>query len=176
MTIMRQRAWRACQGAAVLFIMGAMGAPALGQNAIAAAPPGFGWTGQSVILAVHGVGAQIYACLPQAAGGNAWTFREPIASLLADGKTVGRHYAGPTWQLTQGGGVKGVVQASAPGATPADVPLLKLGVTEHIGDGPLSVATTILRLNTKGGVLDGPCETAGELRAAPYSADYLFLR
>jgi hypothetical protein len=27
-----------------------------------------------------------------------WTLREPIATLLLDGKTVGRHYAGPNWE------------------------------------------------------------------------------
>ena len=29
---------------------------------------------------------------------------------------------------------------------------------------------------TRGGVLKGACPTAGELRAEPYSADYVFLR
>ena len=36
-------------------------------------------------------------------------------------------------------------------------------------------ATVVLRLNTRGGVLAGACPTVGELRAAPYSADYAFL-
>ena len=37
-------------------------------------------------------------CKAGADGKLAWTFREPIATLLADGKTVGRHYAGPNWE------------------------------------------------------------------------------
>ena len=48
----------------------------------------------------------------------AWAFREPIATLFQDGKTVGRHYAGPTWELSDGSAVVGKVAASAPGATP----------------------------------------------------------
>ncbi len=34
-----------------------------------------------------------------------WTFREPIATLLDDGKTVGRHYAGPNWEDNDGSAV-----------------------------------------------------------------------
>src|SRR2546421_10876903 len=33
------------------------------------------------------------------------TFREPIATLLLDGKTVGRHYAGPNWEHADGSAV-----------------------------------------------------------------------
>ena len=37
-----------------------------------------------------------------------------------------------------------------------------------------SDVATIQRLNTKGGVADGPCEQAGTFLNAPYSADYMF--
>jgi Protein of unknown function (DUF3455) len=49
------------------------------------------------IVTVHGEGAQIYECKADAAGTLAWQFREPIATLLLNDKTVGRHSAGPTW-------------------------------------------------------------------------------
>ena len=48
------------------------------------------------------------------------SFREPIATLLMDGKTVGRHYAGPSWELTDGSAVTGKVAGRAPGSTSKD--------------------------------------------------------
>jgi Protein of unknown function (DUF3455) len=53
-----------------------------------------------------------------------WTFREPIATLLLDGKTVGRHYAGPNWEHTDGSAVVAKVAANTPGKTPNDIPWL----------------------------------------------------
>jgi hypothetical protein len=164
------------QWAAALLVVVTVTSPACGQVSTAAAPASFGVSGRSVLLAAHGVGAQIYECKPQPGGGNGWSFREPVASLFVDGETIGRHFAGPTWELTNGESVKGKSAATAPGAAAGDVPLLKLEVIEHHGDGRLNGATTILRLNTKGGVLSGACAMAGELQAQPYSADYLFLR
>src|ERR1700736_2310091 len=55
--------------------------------------------GEATVLQVHAEGAQIYQCEADASGRMAWQFREPIASLFSDGKTVGRHYAGPTWEI-----------------------------------------------------------------------------
>jgi len=62
----------------------------------------------------------------------------------------------------------------SPGATASDIPLLKLDVTSRQGSGQLSGVATILRLNTKGGVGEGPCERAGTFLSVPYSADYMF--
>jgi hypothetical protein len=59
--------------------------------------------GESVALQVHAEGAQVYECKADAGGKLAWQFREPIASLFKDGKTVGRHYAGPNWEIEGGG-------------------------------------------------------------------------
>src|SRR5881227_100068 len=61
--------------------------------------------GETIVLALHAEGAQIYECKAGADGKLAWAFREPIATLLAGGKTVGRHYAGPTWEYTDGSAV-----------------------------------------------------------------------
>ena len=68
------------------------------------------------------------------------------------------------------------VVSSAPGATSNDVPWLQLETTEQRGNGTLSHVTTVQRINTKDGVTQGPCETVGTYRNAPYSADYVFLR
>jgi hypothetical protein len=53
-----------------------------------------------------------------------------------------------------------------------DIPL----VTSQRGTGQLSGVTTIQRLNTKGGVAEGPCVRAGGLLSVPYSADYTFFK
>jgi hypothetical protein len=140
-----------------------------------AAPAVFDVGGRTPSLVVHAEGAQLYECEPAASGGGAWTFREPIAVLIRDGKTIGRHFAGPAWELDDGGAVEGKVAASAPGATAADIPLLKLNVVRHRGAGVLKGAAVVLRLDTHGGVLTGACPVVGQLRAVPYSADYAFL-
>jgi hypothetical protein len=106
----------------------------------------------------------------------AWTFREPIATLLLDGKTVGRHYAGPTWEHNDGSAVIAKVAGSAPGAAPNDIAWLKLSVVSQRGSGVLTGVTTVQRINTQGGKLDGACDKAGTTRSAPYSAEYVFLR
>ena len=130
----------------------------------------------TVVVTVHAEGAQVYDCKAGADGKLVWQFREPIATLLVDGKTVGRHFAGPSWELADGSAVTGKVAGRAAGATPKDIPLLKLEATSHRGSGQLAGVSTILRLNTKGGVTEGSCDAAGTLLSVPYSADYTFLK
>ncbi|MEA2950566.1 MAG: hypothetical protein QOJ96_86 [Alphaproteobacteria bacterium] len=132
--------------------------------------------GETVVLTLHAEGAQLYECKAGADGRTSWVFREPIATLLLDGKTVGRHTAGPSWEHNDGSAVTGKAAGNAPGATPKDIPWLKLEVTSHRGSGILSGVTTVLRINTNGGKLDGGCDRAGTFQNAPYSADYVFLR
>jgi len=132
--------------------------------------------GATVVLTVHAEGAQVYECKAGTDGRLTWAFREPIATLMADGKTVGRHYAGPNWEHSDGSAVVGKAIGNAPGATASDIPWLKLEVVSKRGSGVLSDVTTVQRINTKGGKLEGACDSAGSYRSAPYSADYLFLR
>lgn len=132
--------------------------------------------GEAVVLSVHAEGAQVYECKAAADGKLAWAFREPVATLLADGKTVGRHYAGPNWEHLDGSAVVGKAIGNAPGATAADIPWLKLEVASRRGSGLLTPVTTVQRINTSGGKLEGACDKAGSFKSAPYSADYIFLR
>jgi hypothetical protein len=150
-------------------------------QASAQTPPAISGLGGTEIITLHAAGAQIYDCKPD--GGNTaepraltWQFREPIATLMFDGRSVGRHYAGPNWDHVDGSGVKGRVVASAPGATSSDIASLELEVVEHRGNGILSAATAVRRINTKGGIAKGSCESAGSYLSVPYSADYVFLR
>lgn len=130
----------------------------------------------TVVKTVHAVGAQIYECKSDGHTGLAWTFREPIATLIADGKTVGRHFAGPSWEMADGSLVMGKVVGKAPGASSSDIPWLKLAVSQHQGNGILSDVTTVQRITTLGGNKAGPCSSEGVLTAEPYSADYVFSR
>jgi Protein of unknown function (DUF3455) len=138
-------------------------------------PPAIAAQGETVVLQVHAVGAQLYDCKADANGRLVWQFREPIASLFADGRTVGRHYAGPSWEVG-GSAITGKLVAQAPGAGAKDVAWLKLDVSDHRGDGPLKDVTTVQRINTAGGKTDGACERAGDIHAEPYAADYVFLK
>lgn len=131
---------------------------------------------ETVVATIHAQGAQVYDCKADPDGKLAWEFREPIATLLADGQTVGRHYAGPSWELVDGSRVVGKVAGRAAGATPQDIPLLKLEVTTNQGAGRLAGVTTIQRLNTRGGVAEGVCGKAGTFLSVPYAADYVFLK
>jgi hypothetical protein len=132
--------------------------------------------GATPVLQVHAEGAQIYECKADGTGKLIWTFREPIATLFADGKTVGRHSAGPIWEHSDSSAVAGKVVGSAPGAGPADIPWLKLEVASRRGSGVLSDVTTVQRINTRGGKVDGACDGAGTYRSVPYAADYVFFR
>jgi len=53
---------------------------------------------------------------------------------------------------------------------------LKLKVIERRGNGVLSGVTTVQRIDTRGGAVEGPCATAGAYLSVPYAADYVFLR
>ena len=128
------------------------------------------------LVTLHAEGAQIYECKTGSDGKLTWTFREPIASLMLDGRTVGRHYAGPTWEHVDGSSVQAKVVGNAPGATANDIAWLKLEVVERRGTGALTGADIIQRINSAGGVLHGSCERAGSLRSVAYSADYVFRR
>lgn len=128
------------------------------------------------VAQLKGAGAQIYVCAKNAAGALNWTFREPVATLLEEGKTVGRHFVGPTWEFADGSRVVGEVVSKAPGTTAKDIPWLKLSVKEPQKSGLVAGATSVLRIDTKGGVFEGACDSQGELHSEPYTATYVFVK
>jgi hypothetical protein len=158
---------------ALLLLSGAAVSMAAAQTPL---PDAIAAPGETIVLTLHAEGAQIYECKPGADGKLAWAFREPIATLMLDGKTVGRHYAGPNWEHSDGSAVVGKLAASVPGKMPEDIPWLRLDVASRRGNGVLAGVTTVLRINTKGGKLEGGCDQAGSYRNVPYAADYVFLR
>ena len=153
-----------------LVILACAGAVTAQEPAAIAAP------GETIVATLHAEGAQVYECKAGNDGKLAWAFREPIATLVLDGKTVGRHYAGPSWEHADGSAVVGKAVGNAPGKSAGDISWLKLEVTAHRGSGVLSGVTTVQRINTAGGVHAGACDKAGAFHSAPYAADYVFLR
>jgi hypothetical protein len=144
-------------------------------SALAQVPPALVAADQTAVATYHAEGAQIYQCTAAGDGKLSWAFREPVATLLLAQNTVGRHYAGPTWELSDGSAVVGKAAGNAPGATANDIPWLKLDVVSKRGNGLLASIATVQRLNTRGGVLQGACDQAGSFRSVSYAADYSFL-
>ncbi len=70
----------------------------LADAATAQVPDAIAASDETAVATFHAEGVQIYDCEADVSGALAWRFREPIATLLRDGATVGRHYAGPNWE------------------------------------------------------------------------------
>lgn len=149
-----------------------LASPSLAQSL----PEAIAAPGEVTVTRLHAEGAQVYECKANQSGQLAWSFREPVATLLDGDKTIGRHYAGPHWELADGSIIQAKAAGRAPGATAQDIPLLKLEVTTHRGSGQLTGVTTVQRINTKGGVAEGACPSAGAMLSVPYAADYVFLK
>jgi hypothetical protein len=132
---------------------------------------------EQLFLEVHAKGDQVYGCKSDGAQFT-WTLKAPDAQLFDNnGKAFGKHFAGPSWEANDGSRVTGKAIASAPSPDADSIPWLLVNILSHEGSGVLSRATTIQRINTKGGKAPtSGCDAShvgGEVRV-PYSADYLF--
>src|SRR5713226_6282675 len=106
---------------------------------------------EQLLLRVHAKGDQIYTCKADGAQFT-WTLRAPDAQLFdKDGKPFGKHFAGPSWEANDGSRVAGQAVANAPSPDAISIPWLLVKIVSHDGSGVLSRATSIQRLNTKGG-------------------------
>jgi len=121
-----------------------------------------------LLLRAVGSGDQIYGCV----NGN-WALKAPDAKLLnEEGSVIGRHFAGPTWQLNDGSRIKGKVVAKQVAPDVTAVPWLLL---ESVGGtGKLGAVRFIQRTGTHGGnAPDGGCSQSAT-RRVPYTATYSF--
>jgi hypothetical protein len=84
-----------------LALMGSLASAAQAEG-VENLPAAIAIKGSVPLAQLQAAGAQIYICAKNTAGALNWTFREPIATLLEDGKTVGRHFVGPTWNSPMG--------------------------------------------------------------------------
>jgi hypothetical protein len=135
---------------------------------------------QGLLLTLTARGVQIYECRPTLIdpGKFEWAFKAPEADLFsANGQKVGRHYAGPTWELADGDKVVGKLKAKADSPGGKGVPWLLLDATAHSGTGVMSRVQSIQRVDTVGG--NPPAEPAekalaGNERRVEYTATYRF--
>src|SRR6266542_862543 len=68
--------------------------------------------GQSLYLEALATGVQIYECSQKPDSAYEWAFKAPEASLAdRSGHSLGKHYAGPTWESSDGSTVVGEIQA-----------------------------------------------------------------
>jgi hypothetical protein len=132
---------------------------------------------EHVLLQVHAKGNQIYSCNVDGAQ-STWTLKAPEAQLYSkDGKSFGKHFAGPSWKANDGSQITGKAVANVPSPDTRSIPWLLVTVVSRSGAGVLAGVTSIQRLNTHGGEPPASgCDTAHvgrELRVR-YSADYVF--
>jgi uncharacterized protein DUF3455 len=136
--------------------------------------------GQHLLIKTHAEGVQIYVCQPSHEDPNRfdWSLKAPEAQLFDQrGKPVIKHSAGPSWEATDGSRVVGEVVARDNGPDPMAIPWLLLRAKSTGGNGLLSGAQTIQRLNTVGGKApQGGCGAglAGSEVRVHYTANYLF--
>jgi Protein of unknown function (DUF3455) len=132
---------------------------------------------EQLVVQVHAKGDQIYSC-PVDGAQPGWTLKAPEAQLFdKDGKTFGKHFAGPSWEASDGSRVVGKAAANVASPDADSIPWLLVKVVSHAGDGVLTQVTSIQRINTKGGKAPASgCDAghAGQEVRVGYSADYLF--
>jgi hypothetical protein len=138
--------------------------------------------GQSVFLEALASGVQIYECTskPDQPSTFEWIFRAPEASLVdRSGHSIGKHYAGPTWESVDGSTVVGEVKSRDSGPDKSAIPWLLLTVKSTSGAGVFSQTKSIQRVQTTGGILPSqPCTSANlkQVARVPYTATYYFYR
>jgi uncharacterized protein DUF3455 len=136
--------------------------------------------GQSLIKQLHATGVQIYECQPRKGDASQfeWSFKAPEAVLSTKGgRSLVKHYGGPTWEANDGSRVVGEVIGSSPGTQPNSIAWLLLRAKSTSGNGLFAHVQFIQRLNTVGGSAPaGGCarQQAGQQLRAAYTADYLF--
>ena len=132
---------------------------------------------EQLLLQVHAKGDQVYICT-EGATEFSWGLKAPDAQLFdKDGKPFGKHFAGPSWEANDGSRVIGKAVANVPSPDADSIPWLLVNIVSREGTGVLSRATSIQRLNTKGGKAPtSGCDSvrAGQEVRVPYSADYRF--
>lgn len=175
----RQHRWMTLSAAAITGLMAACSTtPAPSIPASLQVP-----ANERLFEVVAARGMQVYECRakPEAPGGAEWAFVAPEAELLdAQGRAVGRHYAGPHWEASDGSRIKGSVKAKVDAPQAGAIPWLLLSTQAAGPSGRYAAVTSIQRVHTVGGVAPtAGCSTAdlGRQAKVPYTADYrLFVR
>lgn len=136
--------------------------------------------GNTAFMLTNATGELTYECREKkdTAGAFEWGFIGPVATLKSKGDTVGKYYAGPTWEANDGSKVTGKQVAVSPAAA-GSIPLQLVKANPTDGKGAMGPVTFIQRLNTKGGVAPAAAcgaEQKGQRQQVVYSADYVFYK
>ena len=130
------------------------GGPCVSHAFLSATPAGLEVpANQSLVLTLSAKGVQIYECraVPGEPTKYEWAFKAPEAELFdAQGRKVGRHYAGPTWELTTSDKVVGKLKAKADAPDHNGVPWLLLDAVQVSGT-VLGKVQSVQRVGTVGG-------------------------
>jgi hypothetical protein len=134
---------------------------------------------ETVVLRAQASGSQIYVCQQGKDSAFVWTLKAPEAELHdAQGKVIGRHYAGPTWKHNDGSEVIGKAAARVDSPDSDSIPWLLVTATGHSGDGVFSRVTTIQRIHTHAGQPPAAAECNASKQGAEtkssYTAEYVF--
>jgi hypothetical protein len=135
---------------------------------------------ESLAMIAHAKGVQIYECRASKdqAGYYEWAFVAPEADLFgAGGNRIGRHYAGPHWESTDGSKLLGALKERAEAPAADAIPWLLLTTKSAGSEGSFSKVTSIQRVSTVGGVAPkAGCSQAavGTSARINYTADYYF--
>lgn len=136
--------------------------------------------GQVLYIEVLVTGVQIYECSQKPDATFEWTFKAPEATLMSRaGQPLGKHYAGPTWESSDGSTVVSDVKARDPGPTASAIPRLLLAAKANTGSGTFGAAKSVQRVTTVGGVAPAAACSGGNLKQmarVPYTATYYFYR
>jgi hypothetical protein len=126
----------------------------------------------TLVLRAHGEGMQIYTCTKDAG----WKLKAPDATLFDERHhAIGKHFAGPTWQLDDGSEVQGKLRESMQQA--GTIPWLIFSATSTGSEGRLSHVDAVRRSETQGGLAPAmvcDAQHAGVEVRVPYSATYSF--
>jgi hypothetical protein len=137
---------------------------------------------QTAFIEARATGVQIYECSskPDQPSTFEWVFRAPEAALVDRmGRSIGKHYAGPTWETVDGSTVVGEVKSRDPGPDSLAIPWLLLTAKSTSGTGVFSQTKSIQRVQTAGGNAPSrPCtsDNAKQIARVPYTATYYFYR
>src|SRR5258708_9125228 len=136
--------------------------------------------GKTLSLLPPATGVQIYECgaIKADPARFEWVFKAPEADLFdLSGKKIGRHYAGRTWESSDGSKVVGEVKARDDGPAATAIPWLLLAAKSTSGNGVFGRTQSVQRLYTVGGKAPaGGCSKAqlGKEARVPYKATYYF--
>jgi hypothetical protein len=134
---------------------------------------------QKLAFTLSARGVQIYECraLPHEPTRCQWFLKAPEAKLFNDqGRKIGRHLVGPTWELDDGGKVVGKVIAKVDAPDGKGIPWLLLNAVETNGK-IMDKVKSIQRVYTIGGLPPRQLPNksdVGQEKRIEYSAIYRF--